>query len=562
MGKYRERIVGIDLGTTNSAIAYVDAKGHAVNIPNKLGDVLTPSVVQIGSDRRIFVGREACENASKNPDRTATNIKRDIGEKLYRDPLGGREFSPEALSALILKQLVLDARKEIGPVREAVITVPAYFGDTKRKATEDAGRIAGLSVVDVLNEPTAAALAHAFGEYIGRGGSSEQFDVATVAATVPNTTLVFDLGGGTFDVTVIRIDSNNFEVLATGGEVRLGGIDFDERLLGAFCDEFTRRFGVDPRDDPGSTIRIRSTCELAKRALTERMQTVIMAEHLGRKLSIPISRGQFEELTSDLVTRMQMSTEMLLEDAMLTWDRIDTALLVGGSTRMPCIAQMLELISGKEPVMAAAPEEIVSHGAAIHAAIIQLNRGQPITALNEREAEELEIAKPLDPDDSDSDMDPIFDESVAEAVKSVQLGNVNAHSLGVVVRSPRENRIVHARIIHRNTPLPSVRTKIFGTEAANQTTVRLPVMEGESRDPAACTYVGECVIDKLPDHLPQGSPVEVTFTFDPSGRLRVRAMELSNNVAAEVEIVRNSGFEKKEISSMAENLTKLMEADE
>ena len=377
MARQAARIVGIDLGTTFSAIAYVDAEGNPTTIPNGDNELVTPSAVQVLPSKRVLVGREAVLAASDHPDCTAFNFKRDMGERFYRRQLGGREFAPEALSALLLKRLLLDARKQVGDVREAVITVPAYFGDNRRKATEDAGRIAGLKVADVLNEPTAAALANAFRQYMAKGGDTVRLDLVAVATTAPTTTLVFDLGGGTFDVTIIRIDSHRFEVLATGGEVRLGGVDFDERLFRYFADEFARRYGVDPRNDPGAALRMRNMAELAKRALTERDQTVMVAEHMGRKLHLPVTRNRFEDLTADLLTRTQLSTEMLLEDSMLTWDRIDEILLVGGSTRMPMVPRMLERISGKQANMATAPDQIVAHGAAIHAAILQMNRKAP-----------------------------------------------------------------------------------------------------------------------------------------------------------------------------------------
>ncbi len=554
MPRPASRTVGIDLGTTFSAIAYVSAQGTPINIPNQYGELVTPSVVQIPRDRRILVGRDAVEAAADHPELTAFNVKRDMGEKYYRHEIGGKKLSPEALSALILKQLVLDARKVIGDVREAVITVPAYFGDTRRKATEDAGRIAGLRVADILNEPTAAALANAFLQYLEKGGDTRRLDVAAMAASAPATTLVFDLGGGTFDVTVIRIDASDFEVLATGGEIRLGGVDFDERLLKCFADEFARRYGVDPRDDAGTALRIRNTCELAKRALSIRDSTVVVAEHFGRRLSMPLTRAMFEALTADLLTRLQMATEIVLEDAMLTWDRIDTILLVGGSTRMPCVSRMLKQLSGKEPAMATAPEQIVSHGAAIHGAILQLNRQAAIVA--------VDGAAKRGPGEEAPAEAPQFDAAVAQAAQRVRLQNVNAHGLGVVVRSSRENRIVHSRIIERNTPLPSTRTKIFGTDVPDQQIVRLRIIEGESRDPTACTQIGECVIANLPPGLPQGSPVEVTFRYDSSGRLHVRAVELTNTISAEVEIRRESGFTPVEIGKMADKVTELMDTDE
>jgi len=555
------RIVGIDLGTTFSAVAYVDQDGHPVTIENRDGELVTPSVVQVRPDRHILVGREAMLNASQHPQQTAFNFKRDMGERFYRRKIDGRDFAPEALSALVLKQLMLDARRVLGDVREAVITVPAYFGDKRRQTTEDAGRIAGLRVADILNEPTAAALANAFREYLARGGDAVRLDLLAVAATAPTTTLVFDLGGGTFDVTIIRIDSHQFEVVATGGEVRLGGVDFDERLQNCFCDEFARRHGVDPRDDPGTNLRVRTMAELGKRALSLREQTVLVAEHMGRKLSLAVTRAQFEELCADLLTRAQLSTEMLLEDSMLTWDRIDEILLVGGATRMPMIHQMLERISGKKPNMATAPDQIVAHGAAIHAAILQMQRsdaavtvdGSRTLTSDENLAEQASSA---------AEAPGVFKESVVLAGRKVSLQNVNAHSLGVVVRASRENRIVNSQIIPRNTPLPTTRTRVFGTEAPNQSIIRLRIVEGESRDPRACAQIGECVVRDLPEGLPQGAPVEVTFRYDGSGRLHVKAVELTRQTSAEVCIERVSGFQPQDLDQLAESVSRLMETDQ
>ena len=334
------------------------------------GNNVTPSAVLIKPDRSIVVGEEALSARRERPDLVAINFKRDMGEKFYHDTVCGKQFSPEALSALVLKKLAKDSKTELEDITGAVITVPAYFGDAKRKATQDAGRIAGLNVLDIINEPTAAALANAFREYLARGGDKSQMNIARIATRAPSTTLVFDLGGGTFDVTIIRIDDNHFEVIATGGEVRLGGIDFDQRLVDFFCDELQRRYGVDPRDTPESMEKIRSSCEAAKIQLSKEEQTLITGEHLGRQLQLPVSRARFEHLTADLISRAQISTEMLLEDALLTWDKIDNILLVGGSSRIPRVTRMLSEVSGKLPDMAIAPEQIVAHGAAIHAAIL------------------------------------------------------------------------------------------------------------------------------------------------------------------------------------------------
>jgi molecular chaperone DnaK len=573
MGKIAARPVGIDLGTTFSTIAYLDDCGEPTAVLNSSGKDVTPSAVWVKPDRSVLVGQAAVKARRQRPDHVAVNFKRDMGERLYHETVCGKEFSPQALSALVLKKLSRDACKVLEDITGAVITVPAYFGDARRKATQDAGRIAGLRVLDILNEPTAAALANAFREYVLRGGDQSQLDIARIATRAPAITLIYDLGGGTFDVTVIRIDNNDFEVVATGGEVRLGGIDFDRRLLDYYCDEFQRRHGIDPRDTSGSLQRILSACEAAKIEMSAKDQAVINGEHLGRQLQLPVSRNKFEELTADLVARTQLSTEMLLEDALLGWNKIDNILLVGGSSRMPQCRRMLERISGKEPEMAIAPDQIVAHGAAIHAAILAYDldeaasKGAPGGGFSFLDLDDEPAGDPGDSDipislpvDKETDQPPISEPIagppispvVADAARAVKMTNVNSHGLGVIVRSSREGRTVNSVIIPKNTPLPTARVKLFGTEAANQRQVRLRITEGDTRDPRGCTQIGECLIKLLPKGLPKGTPVEVTFNYDTSGRIHVRAVELTSGASTEVSLQRDSGYSPEMVEKLAD----------
>jgi len=549
--------VGIDLGTTYSAVAYLDVLGQPRTILNERGEKTTASAVYIKPDRTVVVGHEALETRRDRPDRVAVNFKRDMGERLYREAVGGKEFSPQALSALVLKKLIQDAQRELYEISGAVITVPAYFGDAKRRATQEAGRIAGINVLDIINEPTAAAMANAFQQYLAMGGEGDRLDVAQIAARAPTTTLVYDLGGGTFDVTVIRIDSNSFEVLATGGEVKLGGLDFDERMVTFYCDEFQRRYGVDPRDTSESLERIRATCELAKIALSSNDQTVIIGEYLGRKLQLPVSRARFNQLTADLITRTQISTEMLLEDALLSWDQIDEILMVGGSSRIPRVSEMLEEISGKQPSMSIAPDEIVSHGAAIHAAILELGERSPGRGVDGKTAGEKDALSEEQMAEQQRQMQAIFDDNMVQTARQVRLTNVNSHGLGVIVRSSREKRTVNSVVIPENTPLPASRVKIFGTEAENQRRVRLRIVEGDARDPRACTQIGECLIEPLPKGLPKGAPVEVAFSYDASGRIHVKATEKTHNITAQVELHHQGGYSAKELDDMTDNIAEL-----
>ena len=552
------RVVGIDLGTTFSAIAYVDAQGQVRTVANREGEATTPSVVLIEPDRTVRVGREALRARPEKPDRVAVAFKRDMGEKYYREPIGGKEFSPEALSSLVLKKLVSDAKRTIGTVGGAVITVPAYFGDARRKATQDAGRIASLKVLDLINEPTAAALANAFRTYLGRGGDTSRFELAAIASTAPSTTLVFDLGGGTFDVTIISIEGERLDVVATGGEVRLGGIDFDVRLVAHFCDEFVRRHGVDLRDSAESLAEIQTICEMAKVTLSDRTQTVVVAERYGKSLHLPINRRKFEELTADLLTRAQISVETVLEDALMSWDRIDDILLVGGASRMPMVSEMLGRISGKKPNMDQAPDEIVAHGAAIHAAILQMQASPAVSVAVDGSRT---LGTPEVGTDAPADVPPVpdlFEQKVVEATSRVRMTNVNSHGLGVLVRDPRRKQLVNSVVIPKNTPLPTERVKVFGTEAANQRIVRLRVLEGDTRDPRGCTQLGECVIRHLPKGLPKGSPVEVSFRYDPSGRIHVRAVDLKHSTAAEVELVRETGFDQVDLNRLRDAVLEII----
>ena len=556
------KYVGIDLGTTYSSIAYLSPQGRPMTVLNREGQPVTPSAVMIRPDRTVLVGEEARRGSSSRPDLVASNFKRDMGEKFYHRQVGGKEFSPEALSALVLKRLREDFESQVGQVAGAVITVPAYFGDARRKATEDAGRIASLEVVDIINEPTAAALANAFRQYLAAGGTTIRFELAAISATAPSTTLVFDLGGGTFDATIVRIEGEHFNVLATGGEVRLGGVDFDQRLADALSDDFARHHGIDPRDDEIMNAKLLAACEKAKIELSSAKQVAVQLQHLGRHLAVPITRGRFEDLTTDLVTRVQMSVELLLEEALLTWDRINDVLLVGGSSRMPMIQGMLERVSGKKPNMATAPEQIVAHGAAIHAAITQLT-SSPI-ALKDDGArmirqDELTVAE-IDEDDEEGEEGSILDiftPAVRDAARRVSLTDVNSHSLGVIVRSSREGRIVNSVVIQANTPLPTSRAKVFGLEAANQRIVRLRIVEGDSRDPQACTQIGECTIRELPKGLPQGSPVEVVFRYDKSGRIHVQAVETTSQTKAEADIQRERGFDQIAIDKLTQAVDEL-----
>src|SRR5215468_669420 len=301
------KLVGIDLGTTFSAIATLDDHGQAVTLPNREGEMLTPSAVLL-EDGNAVVGQAALDVALEHPDRVATLIKRRMGQAGYGRPVAGRDFRPETLSALILRKLVQDAERRIGPIDKAVITVPAYFDDTRRKATKDAGRIAGLEVLDILDEPTAAALAYSFEPPHG----TRPLDPVQALPSQPRTVLAYDLGGGTFDVTLVRMSQRRFEALAIEGDVRLGGKDWDDRIVDHVAGQFLRQHGGDPRSDAQSLAALNAAAERGKRTLSKLQQTTITCTHAGHVLSVPLSRSEFENLSRDLLVRTRLTTQQVL----------------------------------------------------------------------------------------------------------------------------------------------------------------------------------------------------------------------------------------------------------
>src|SRR5437899_4949711 len=359
------KFVGIDLGTTFSAIATLDDRGQPVTLPNRDGEMLTPSAIFL-EDSAAVVGQAALDVELEQPERVATLMKRRMGLPSYGRLVGGREFRPEPLSAIILRKLVQDAELRIGPVRGAVITVPAYFDDTRRKATKDAGRIAGLHVLDILDEPTAAALAYSFQPPRGAG----ELMPDRVLPDEQRTVLVYDLGGGTFDVTLVRLSQRRFETLAIEGDVRLGGRDWDDRIVDHVATEFFRKTGADPRKDIHSTTNLRAAAERAKRTLSKLPQATVTCTHGGQMQSVPVSRAEFESLTRDLLVRTRLTTQQLLRQAKLTWEQVDRVLLVGGSTHMPMTGAMLNELTGKVPDNSLAVSEVVARGAALHAGIM------------------------------------------------------------------------------------------------------------------------------------------------------------------------------------------------
>jgi molecular chaperone DnaK len=499
----RQVPVGIDLGTTFSVIAYLDEAGQPITIPNGAGDLITPSAIFV-DEEEVIVGREAVRGSATAPDRYAECFKRDMGYARYQQKVCNLDVPPEILSALVLERLKQDAERRIGPFGSVVITVPAFFDENRRRATQEAGRLAGLEVLDIINEPTAAALAYGY----QRGF----LDLTGAGSPQPQRVMVYDLGGGTFDVTVLEIDGNRFRALATDGDVLLGGKDFDMRLVDYVAQQFIETHGVDPRSDPQDAAQLLLDAQEAKHALSERTKTTLNCIHAGIRMRVTVTREQFQELTRDLLERTETTCSLVLAEAKLDWSKIDRVLLVGGSSRMPIVAQMLAKLSGKEPDCSQSPDEAVAQGAALYAGML-LGRQEP-------------TARP-----------------------SCELVNVNSHSLGVVGINPQTRERTNVVLIPKNTALPAQAARMFRLAKAGQRGVRIAVVEGESHRPEDCIALGECNIRDLPPGLPLGTAIEVLYRYAANGRLSVYARVPDVRYSAHVEIVSNGHRELADLES-------------
>ncbi len=512
-------LIGIDLGTTFCAVATLDDRGRPTTLPNQDGEMLTPSAIYLSPDGGAVVGQPALDLALEQPDRVATLIKRRMGFPEYARLVAGQKHRPETLSAVILRKLAEDAAAHVGPVKQCVITVPAYFDDTRRKATMDAGRIAGLEVLDILDEPSAAALAYSMQQAAGVG--PEGLVALAPPADGPRTVLVYDLGGGTFDVTLVRLARKRFQVLAIEGDVRLGGKDWDDRLVNWAADRFVQQHGADPRADPQSLAALEATAERAKRTLSKVEQTTLTVTHAGNRLVLPLTRTEFEGLTRDLLIRTRLTALQVLNQSGLTWDQVDRVLMVGGSTHMPATGRMLAELTGKEPDRTLAVSEVVARGAAVHAGIVR-----------QREDQIRGGAGP-----------PL--ELLADVVEI----SVNAHGLGVEVKK-NDDRL-NNKLIPKNTQLPAAVSRVYYTVGDGQTKVRVRILQGEAHQAEACIPVGECWIDGLPPDLPKGSPVQVRCGVAANGRIEVMALDMTSGRMAKAEIHRPGGLTEDEIAKEA-----------
>jgi len=502
------QVVGMDLGTTFSSLAVVNQHGKPEIIPNREGERITPSVVLFDGDTPI-VGSIAKRSAVAAPLNVVQLVKRQMGNPSWKFLTEeGEEYTPEEISAIVLKRLKEDAETMLGEdIHDAVITVPAYFNDAQRKSTQDAGRIAGLNVLRIINEPTAAALAYGLDKI-----EQEQ------------TVLVYDLGGGTFDVTIMRLGSGKIEVIATGGDKNLGGFDWDNEIMMFLNEAFQEQGGPDLFEDPTLEQDLRYKAEIAKKTLSSREKTNVFLSAGGKNVSITLTRSQFEELTNPLLNRTASIMEFVLEDADLQWKDIDKILLVGGSTRMKAVPGLIEKITKKKPSMEVHPDEVVSLGAAIQAALLQLKEGKGALV----ELEDFPL---------------------------VEIQDVNSHSLGVVILS-EQRKEVNAIVLKKDTPTSCKVSDIFSTIVDNQTQIHVQVTEGEDTDLASVHIVGEGTMPIQP--YPMGAPIEVFFEYDHDGIIHVTAFDLTaKKQLGELHIDRTSNLNEQEVQEKERKMRNL-----
>ena len=495
------KIIGIDLGTTNSCVAVYEG-GEPVVIANAEGARTTPSVVAFSKTGERMVGQVAKRQGITNPDRTISSIKRDMGTD-RKVTIDDKNYTPQEISAMILQKLKSDAEAYLGTtVNEAVITVPAYFSDAQRQATKDAGKIAGLEVKRIINEPTAAALAY--------GVDKENAQKI----------LVFDLGGGTFDVSILDIDDGVIEVLATAGNNRLGGDDFDDRIMNYMADEFLKSDGIDLRNDKMALQRLNEAAEKAKIELSGMTSTnvnlpFITADATGPKhFDMTISRAKFDELTADLVQKTMEPTKQALSDSGLSANEIDKVLLVGGSSRIPAVQEAVKKFIGKEPFKGINPDECVAIGAAIQGGVL------------------------------------------SEDVKGVLLLDVTPLSLGIETLGG-----VCTKMIERNTTIPVKKSQIFSTAADNQPSVEIHVLQGEREMAADNTTLGRFMLDGIPA-APRGIPqIEVTFDIDANGIVNVTATDKGTGKEQHITITSSTNMSKDDIDKAVKDAEKFAAED-
>ena len=492
--------VGIDLGTTYSCIAYLNEHGEPITIPNKDGELSTPSVVLFDGDE-VIVGTEAMRNSIRYPDRVVVHAKRYMNNPGHRWKIGGKSYSPVDISTVILKSMLDGAREKIGAIDRAVITVPAQFSDVQRQATAEAGKRAGLKHVDIINEPVAAALCFVLGT------EGIWFTELATAQTI----MVVDLGGGTFDLSLVRYQKNEVRVIASGGDLQLGGLDWNRALEIAIAKQFQKEFGVDPMKDRESAQALALEAEQTKRSLSVRPKAALTCAGGGQRKTYQVELDQFEKLTRDLVERMESLTLDLLKENGLGWAKVDVVLTTGGSSRMPMVRQLFKKLSGRTLNTSLSPDQSIAHGATYYAGMLLTNSAFAKSILNPTAAARLAQFKQQ---------------------------SATARSLGVLIRDIETKTRIPHYILPANTPLPVSISQIYGTVSDNQRRVHLRIVESGTAADSQYVELGTCQIEPLPENLPEGTEIEVTISYDEQARVHVSAKVLKTGQMAQTEIVR------------------------
>lgn len=492
--------IGIDLGTTYSCLAVLNEHGQPTTIPNQEGELSTPSVVFF-DDTEAIVGTEALRNAIAFPDRVIQNAKRFMGDPQKSWSIDGRVYTPQNVSTLVLNKLISAARQQLGPIDEAVITVPAQFSDAQRNATREAGITAGLKRVEMINEPVAAALCHVLG--------SEGLAFAELA--IDQQLLVFDLGGGTLDLAIVSYSSNEVRVVASDGDLELGGLDWTQTLVDLAAEKFMEDFGNDPRSHPASHQFLALEAEQAKRSLSVRPRAAITVQHEGHRKTYQIELAEFVAACRNLLQRSEVVTKRILSDQGFGWAHVDVVLTTGGASRMPMIQNNLQSLSGRTLNSTLSPDQSIAHGAAYYAGMLMANRDQAQS---------------------------VFNQQAADRLKGIQQKSVNARALGILIRNTTNGKKVPHYLIPANTPLPAQATRPFGTVVDHQTRVHVKIVESGAGPGKPHTILGDCMITDLPPNLPEGSEVDVTIRYDHEARVHVAATERRSGRSAEARLVR------------------------
>jgi molecular chaperone DnaK len=540
MNDQLKRIFGIDLGTTYSSIAYVDEYGKAIILPNAENQRVTPSVVFFDGES-IVVGEVAKECSKLYPNEVVSFIKRSMGESNFIFEYKNKSYRPEEISSYILRKLAQDAETSLGEkVTDVVITCPAYFGINEREATRVAGEIAGFSVRQIINEPTAAAIAY---------GAAEPSEKKVV--------LVYDLGGGTFDITMIEIRLDSIEVICKGGDHNLGGKDWDDRIVAYLVQEFQKIIGSDEDilEDPDTWQDLQLSAERSKKVLSQRDKTPISITHGGERVKVVLEREKFEEITQDLLERTIVFTQEMLQEAKAKgYNNFDEIILVGGATRMPQIARRLKEELGMETKMFD-PDEAVAKGAAIYGWKLSLNDGlakkiaeKSIKGINHDSI--IDLTPELMIKEMAQEVADAVGYTIGAIKKSrVNIKDVTSKSFGVVVRNPEDKELVYNLIV-KNTPVPVDVTKAFFTAVKNQETVFIRIMENESKEETVhlneSMEIGTAVLN-LPMGLPAEQPIEISFKLNEEGRLQITAVETKESRSVNVAIETKSVIHGKEL---------------